>query len=244
MRVNLVVPCYNEAKRLDPAAFVEAALADESLHFLFVDDGSTDDTRAVLDELVVRVPERLEAVSLPANAGKGEAVRQGMLRVLARPGYSGYWDADLATPLDELPSFSTLLDADDAVQVVLGSRVRLLGRQIERELARHLSGRVFATAVSATLGLPVYDTQCGAKLFRATDAVRDAFASPFVSRWIFDVEILARLVRGWSDDLPPAARIVELPLRRWREIGGSKLRTKDMARAAIELARIGAEFRR
>lgn len=244
MRVNLVVPCYNEAKRLRPDAFVDAALADESLHILFVDDGSTDDTRAVLGELVARLPERLETMSLARNSGKGEAVRQGMLRVLSRPGYSGYWDADLATPLDELPYFAALLEDDDAVEVVLGSRVRLLGRQIEREFRRHIFGRVFATAVSATLGLPVYDTQCGAKLFRATDEVRAAFSAPFLSRWIFDVEVLARLVQSWPE-LPPATdRIVELPLRRWHEIGGSKLEPKDIARAAIELARIGADYRR
>jgi len=90
------------------------------------------------------------------------------------------------------------------------------------------------------LRLAIYDTQCGAKLFRVTPELREVFREPFESRWIFDVEILARLIalhraQGGS---PLDETIYELPLRQWRDVAGSKLTAGDFPRAALELARI------
>ena len=122
----------------------------------------------------------------------------------------------------------------------MGSRVKLLGRKIERRRSRHYLGRVFATAVSTILGLDVYDTQCGAKLFRVTPFIRALFQQPFLSRWIFDVEILARLIQARrGKNLPQADRVIyEFPLMEWRDIPGSKLGYRDFFRAAWELCRI------
>src|SRR5437762_2862299 len=78
------------------------------------------------------------------------------------------------------------------VSFVFVDRVKLLGRNIQRSLIRHYCGRVFATVASLALGVDVYDTQCGAKIFRATPEMRQIFATPFRSQWIFDVEILSR----------------------------------------------------
>ena len=118
-----------------------------------------------------------------------------------------------------------------------------MGRHIARNPWRHYSGRLFATAASTVLGLPVYDTQCGAKLFRVTPLLPSIFATPFVARWIFDVEILARFLS--TDRRGPAhvaTSLYELPLDEWIDVQGSKLRTKDFARAALDLARIRATY--
>lgn len=246
MRVWLVVPCYNEAERLDGDAFASFRLPEggPSLHVHFVDDGSQDATADVLASLCQKHP-HLSSQSLPANAGKAEAVRQGVLRGLDEDdvAYIGFWDADLATPMRELPRFVRVLEEERGVDMVFGARVRLLGRVIERRTYRHLYGRGFATAVSTLLSLNVYDTQCGAKLFRSSDDLRVIFARPFLSRWIFDVEILARLIERSEPAREVASRIVEIPLRTWRHVEGSKIGPADGLKAGWELARIGREYR-
>lgn len=242
----IVVPCYDEAARLDPDAFAAACRDHDGLHFVFVDDGSRDATRAVLEKLAARDPERLAVLALPENRGKAEAVRAGMREAFARGfEYVGWWDADLATPLDEIPRFAAVLDERPGVELVFGARVQMLGRAIERSTLRHYVGRVFATVASRSLGLPVYDTQCGAKLLRATPAVRALFEAPFESGWVFDVELLARLVRQRRDaGGPPAADVVyELPLRAWRDVPGSKVRPWDFVRAIRAVRRIRRRYR-
>jgi hypothetical protein len=138
-----------------------------------------------------------------------------------------------------------VLDDEPEVQVAFGARVALLGRHIERRAGRHYAGRVFATVASLALQLPVYDTQCGAKALRATDALRAALAQPFLSSWIFDVELFGRLLRGTSSTSPvPASAFVEVPLHEWRDVGGSKLTVSAMARAGADLVRVTRELRR
>ena len=155
-RVLLVVPCFNEATRLRGDDFLRASLPGHQLHLHFVDDGSSDGTAALLASLAARSPERVSHSQLPQNRGKGEAVRAGMLTALGT-GYDfvGFWDADLATPLDELSLFVDTLTARPDIDIVIGARVALLGRRIDRKLYRHAYGRVFATAVSQLLSLEV-----------------------------------------------------------------------------------------
>src|SRR5437867_1409968 len=153
------------------------------------------------------------------------------------PDFVGFWDADLATPLSELPSFVDVLARNQKTQMVFGARVRLLGRDISRRPSRHYVGRVGATLISSSLGLAVYDTQCGAKLFRATETLRDVFATPFLSRWIFDVEIIARFVQRWGRD-HVAHALYEYPVTQWHDVKGSKVKSRDFVRALSDLWRI------
>ncbi len=242
----IVVPCYNEEKRLRPDTFRDFAGTHSDTIFLFVNDGSTDGTRALLDSLANEGP-HFRALQLDRNGGKAEAVRQGLLQA-AREGaeYAGYWDADLATPLEMVPEFAAHLNDHPQVHMVFGARVRLLGRRIHRKLSRHYLGRLFATTVSLLFGVPVYDTQCGAKLFRLTPEVVRLFHEPFHSRWIFDVELLARYLRDCplSGGLTIDDRVHELPLRAWEDVGASKVRPRDFLKAIVELGRIRRGWRR
>jgi glycosyltransferase involved in cell wall biosynthesis len=244
--VALVIPCYDEAARLDPGALRAFAASRPWLRFVLVDDGSRDGTREILAGLAREAPERFELLALERNRGKAEAVRAGVLHALAGgAGLVGFWDADLATPLAELDRFRACFAAQPDLEVLLGSRVRLLGHHVERSELRHYFGRVAATCVSQILRLPVYDTQCGAKLFRDTPALRAAFREPFLTRWEFDVELLARWLaeqRARGADL--RERIRELPLLEWRDVAGSRLRPRDFARAPFALLRIWRAYAR
>jgi dolichyl-phosphate beta-glucosyltransferase len=236
----IVVPCYNEAERLAADEFERAARAHPTLHFVLVDDGSKDRTREILTELSARLPARIHALSLERNSGKAEAVRRGVLDALERgASLVGYWDADLATPLAAIPAFAQVLSDRPEIELVLGARVKLLGRHVERQPSRHYIGRVFATLASMALKLPVYDTQCGAKLMRTTPEVRQAFAEPFTLNWCFDVELIARLKRAHGAAAGEFHNLcVELPLDTWTDAPGSKLTLWHAPKIAGELAKL------
>ncbi len=234
----IVVPCYNERERLDVEALRRFSGEHPEILFLLVDDGSTDETGALLDRLAAELPRTVRSLRLPANGGKAEAVRAGMLEAgRSEAPLLGYWDADWATPLEEIPNFITLFRENPGLEVVTGCRLQRLGSEIQRSLVRHLIGRVMATIFSLYLKLPVYDTQCGAKLFRRETA-EQLFAEPFVSRWLFDVELLRRMPRD------RARRVVyEFPLSIWRDVGGSKLKMRHGFRILLALWRVMRHYR-
>jgi dolichyl-phosphate beta-glucosyltransferase len=239
-RLTIVVPCFNEARRLSGDTFLAFADAHPWLRFVFVDDGSTDATQSILQKLARRAPHCVSVLPLLSNHGKAEAVRQGCLHALqSKPLYFGYWDADLATPLEEIPRFIQILDHHPSILLVIGSRVRLLGRSIRRSWVRHYLGRVFATCASGVLGLPIYDTQCGAKVFRFTPTTASVFQNAFISRWLVDLEIIRRL-RGTSVGAGChfGDALYELPLDTWNEVAGSKLSLLQAIGAAYDLCRI------
>jgi len=239
----LVVPAFNEAHRLDVEAFGSFAADHPSIQIVFVDDGSTDETPAVLDALVSASDGRIERFTLERNAGKAEAVRRGLVHASASgAAVIGYLDADLSAPLSSVSLLLEALDQHPDAWVALGSRVRLLGRVVERSAVRHYLGRVFATAASMTLRLPVYDTQCGCKLLRNVPAVRAALAEAFLSRWIFDVELIARI--AVADGPPVSTRFREVPLEEWHARDASRLTVQDWFRAPRELFAIRGRYRR
>jgi dolichyl-phosphate beta-glucosyltransferase len=241
----MAIPCYNEATRLQVSTFKAFACTKPVVRFLFVDDGGTDKTWQVLEGLRQADPQHFMICHLAENRGKAEAIRQGILRAFeGSPTYIGYWDADLATPLNTLEAFWELLNTRLELEMVFGARVQLLGRVIERRALRHYLGRIFATAASWTLGLRIYDTQCGAKLFRATPAIRALFQDPFATRWLVDVELLAWLIQiRQSTTLPPAAEVIyEFPLLEWHDVAGSKVKAWDFVRCLCGLARIYGQY--
>jgi len=131
----------------------------------------------------------------------------------------------------------------DPTMVVPGQPWRgagCLGRSVRRKLSRHYLGRVFATVAAFAMGLGVYDTQCGAKLFRVSEGFVDRLQEPFIGGWIFDVEMIAREIRARrGTDLPPVSSVIyEHPLLVWRDVAGSKIRPIDWFKVGINLGRI------
>jgi len=240
----LVVPCYNEEHRLPVDALRTFDVAGHRIEMLLVNDGSRDHTLRLLESLREANPSRFSVLDLDRNRGKAEAVRLGILAALDRkPDFVGFWDADLATPLSELPAFLDVFTSTPQIEMVFAARVRLLGRSISRNPSRHYFGRVGATLISSSLGLAVYDTQCGAKLFRASAPMREIFSEPFLSRWIFDVEIIARFVRQRGRDAAAKA-IFELPIKTWHDVKGSKVKSTDFLRALRDLWKIHRAYNR
>jgi len=237
----LVVPCYNEADRLRPEAFLQFLATHPGVRLVMVDDGSEDGTGEVLEGLRGAAPAAVTTLRHSPRRGKAEAVRTGILEGIAQhAALVGFFDADLSTPLRAIDDFLTVLRDRPEVEFVLGSRVMVMGRAVKRKAARHYLGRAFATAVSHALDLPVYDTQCGAKILRANAATAALFAAPFRSRWIFDVELIARYLRlpVAPGEPPRRDRLYELVLAEWHDTPGSKLRWHDFARAVVEVGYI------
>ena len=232
--ITVIIPCYNEATRLPVAEYRQFLSAHEDA-IIFVNDGSSDKTLDLLYALKEEYPLQVAVLDLEKNSGKAEAIRQGMLWAthLQHDSIIGFMDADLATPFGELIYFKDAFK-DTRLDFVFGSRIARIGANIQRYQARHYLGRVIATFISNYLRLPVNDSQCGAKFFHAGFA-RQLFAEPFVSRWLFDVEIFRRIsLLGIKVD----SCTLELPLHTWIEKGGSKLVLRDIVKLPWEFYKV------
>ena len=242
----IVIPCYNESRRL-PVAEIEDFLHREPyVSLLMVDDGSQDQTLEVLASLQDSRPSQISVLALPENQGKAEAVRQGMLAANQMGcHYVGFWDADMATPLEAVPQFAAALDQSPRAYIAWGTRLGLMGRTINRHPLRRVLGKIFSTASAIAVSLPIRDALCGAKLFRRGPLVEQLFGCEFRSRWIFDVEILARLRMLLSQfpDQPASEVLYEMPLNEWSEIEGSRLRLRDFVRAGMQIGALAVRSR-
>lgn len=242
MRPAVVIPCFNEAQRLPLADLTQDIAHHPDWIWVFVNDGSEDGTEGVLRQLVEPFPQA-HVVSLERNQGKAEAVRQGVLWSLSLgPDWVGYLDADLATPVSEYARLATRATEGGPWRGIIGSRWLRLGAQIDRNPLRHYLGRLVAGAISLVLGLPTYDTQCGAKLFRG-DLAQEIFRDPFQTRWLFDVELLARC-RNLVGRESMGQEILEEPLRVWREQPGTKIRPRDLVGLPFQIWAIHARYNR
>jgi dolichyl-phosphate beta-glucosyltransferase len=211
--LSVVVPAFNEADRLGSSVQrVRDYLTGRDVRFeiVLVNDGSTDGTGALMAELAKLMPE-VRVIDLERNRGKGRAVREGVLasrgdRVLIT-------DADLSTPIEELPKLERALEV--GVDVASGSRFAT-GARIELAQPPHrvVMGRVFSAVVRLLLLRGVRDTQCGFKLLRA-DVARRVFTDLRIDRFAYDVELLYRCrMQG--------AHIAEVPVR-WLHSGRSSV---------------------
>ena len=233
MSTALVVPCFNESARWN-ASYWGALFTLPGLSWLLVDDGSTDDTYRVLDK---HASNNVSVLRLSHNAGKGEAVRQG-LEVVARDAHDwvGFVDADGAFKGEEIQRFVALaLRSELSTQAVWSSRVRMRGRRIERSPSRHAVGRSIATALSVRYWELPYDSQAGLKLFRNLPQLSASLRRPFGTRWLFDVELYSRLEAQYGTG---SQWLWEEPLDSWQHIAGSKISLREIRRIPVEIMKL------
>lgn len=236
----IIIPCYNEASRLDSEAFIKFQNQTSPFKLCFVNDGSSDSTASVL-KTIAKTAKHIQVINLDKNVGKAEAIRHAVLGCDTNYEYVGYLDADLSTPLNELERLLNVTKNQNK-KMVLGSRLKILGASIKRRLHRHLFGRIIATFIdSFILKLDIYDTQCGAKIIEKDLASR-LFKDSFKTKWLFDVELLARAKKQHGKSFCKA-QILEVPLQQWHDAGDSKITFSDVLKTPFQLLRIYNHYR-
>ena len=236
--IGIIIPCYNEARRLDTHYLIEFLTLHPHIKVVLVNDGSVDNTKQVIENTASQLPQQITAYNCPINRGKAEAVRQGMLLLKSETQlqWVGYFDADFSTDLNEIDYFLNYIPKNINFDMLIGSRINRLGSSIVRNELRHYISRIIGTLTSRLLKLHVYDTQCGAKLI-AHKHVSLLFDKPFISTWMFDVELFARLINFQGHDLCKQ-HIIEVPLRKWVEKGDSKISWTYTLKLPFELLKI------
>ncbi|NNK75401.1 MAG: glycosyltransferase [Maribacter sp.] len=239
--VGVVIPCYNEAERLLTSTFKDFAYKNLGYHLCFVNDGSTDSTLAVLEELRKGNEDTISIFNCEKNGGKAEAVRQGVLHLSKDPqlDYIGYLDADLSTDFKDFDELVQTLENSD-FKIVSGSRISRMGADITKESARKIISLTINFIIQKILGMPFKDTQCGAKIMDR-EIVTLMFNKRFTTRWLFDVEIFMRMRKYYGKE-KALGFICEQPLKRWIHADGSKLSMKDSITIIGQLARIAVQY--
>ena len=200
--LSVVIPAFNEEARIGPTLDALVGYLDTqtySREVVVVDDGSTDDTVGVVERRAARPETPVRVESIP-HAGKGWAVRHGMLSSGGR--YRFMCDADLAMPVRHLDDFLSRMD--EGYDIVIGSRQIEGARRFGEGMARHFRGRVFNWVVRFVAVGGFQDTQCGFKCFRG-EVAKELFRNQMTRGWGFDVEILYLATRR-------GLRVLEMPI--------------------------------
>ncbi|WP_282161495.1 response regulator [Ulvibacterium marinum] len=241
--IGVVIPCYNEEERLLSSEFKAFAHKNLGYHLCFVNDGSTDNTLTVLEELKEANPTNISVYNCEKNGGKAEAVRQGMLHLIKDQqfDYVGFLDADLSTDFRDFDDLVKTIENSD-FKIVSGSRISRMGADITKESARKIISKTINLIIQTILGMPFKDTQCGAKIMDREIAAT-VFRKKFITKWLFDVEIFMRMRKFYGKD--EAKRLIcEQPLKRWIHADGSKLSMKDSIKIVGQLGQIALHYNR
>jgi len=240
-RICIVIPCYNEEKNFLIEKYISFIEKNKDVHICFVNDGATDNTLQVLNNIKVTAPEQITVLSNEKNLGKAESVRNGMQYINdnVNSKFCAYLDSDLATSLEECSSLTEYLTHD--IEFCFGSRILKVGSNIERKKFRFITGRFVATLISIVLSIKVYDTQCGCKLF-TKDLSSELFKTPFISKWLFDVELFFRFF-DFAGREKAISSMKEIPLNEWIDRGDSKVKVTYFPFIFRDLIKIKQKYR-
>jgi CheY-like chemotaxis protein len=240
--VGIVIPCYNEADRLCVDEFTQFVYQNLGYHLCFVNDGSKDNTLAVLKNLSKGREDYISIYNCEKNGGKAEAVRLGILHLSKNFNldYIGYLDADLSTDFKDFEDLVKTIETS-RFKIVSGSRIDRMGANITKESARKIISKTINMIIRMILGMSFQDTQCGAKIM-TKDIATNMFNEKFVTRWIFDVEIFLRMKKFYGKEMVQGL-ICEQPLKRWIHADGSKLSMRDSVKIVGQLLEIAVHYR-
>lgn len=239
--VGVVIPCYNEEDRLSSELFRNFAFENLGYHLCFVNDGSTDNTLEVLEELRKGNESNISIYNCDKNGGKAEAVRQGIQYLMQDEqfNYIGYLDADLSTNFRDFDDLVKTMETSK-FKIVSGSRISRMGADITKESARKIISKTINIIIQKILGMPFKDTQCGAKVMNR-EIASTMFQKKFITKWLFDVEIFMRMRKHYGKK-EATDMICEQPLKRWIHADGSKLSMKDSIKIVGQLAKIAVVY--
>lgn len=219
MRTCIVIPFYNESERLGDCSYLEKLEQNKSIDFIYVNDGSTDNTFSILTN---KFPTK-KIITYKENKGKGCAVREGLLYAVSN-GYDvvGFLDSDGAFSLSDvgriLNSSESLFRDDPNLGMIIGSRVSTSENNIKRSIARSLTSKVVKRIIKWNLRKLTnksFDTQSGFKLMRSSEQLKDFLKKDFQTKWFFDVEIMIGV--GYF------GCIKEISLSTWRDVRKSHI---------------------
>jgi glycosyltransferase involved in cell wall biosynthesis len=235
LKYCIVIPSFNEEPRILTADFIEFVNSNKDFHFLFVNDGSTDKTLNILQDLVQK-SDQMSLLDLPSNCGKAEAIRKGMEISLAKNKFDflGYLDADLAIPLNELLRLKKL--AETNYEFVFSSKKSTPDNELEVKFKRYFIGRTLSAMVGLSLKVDVYDTQCGCKMM-SNKIAQVAFKEPFISSWLFDIEIFWRIINSFGRAFMVSS-YKEVPVNKLIDRGGSRIKISDLISLPFEFLKI------
>ena len=205
MSLNIIIPCYNESMRLPVNKYLNFLKLNKKVKIVFINDGSTDNTKNLMNKLFNKFPKQIKILSYKENKGKGNAVREGFLYVVSQ----------------------------NRIKFVFGSRIRKSNNFIKRKFHRYVIGRTIASFISSILGVSIYDTQCGCKIIDC-ELVKLSFEKAFLSRWLFDVEIFLRLINFYGrDKFLEISK--EVPLKSWIDTEDSRVKFVHAPRIILDL---------
>lgn len=238
----IIVPCYNEEKRFPYQPFLSFAQNNPEVLLCFVNDGSKDKTLSVLKGIQTECPQNICVYDCPQNGGKAEAVRQGMVHIYKNFDVTmlGFLDADLATTPEEWLQMAKYKEQYPQFGAIVGSRIQRLGAAINRDDSRSLFSSIIKKFIRVILKTPFQDTQCGAKIFQR-DLVPFLFRQPFMTPWLFDVEIFLRLQKKFGKTSLQKG-VLEFPLMHWTEVGDSRLKLKDTIKIPMQLLKLHYQY--
>ena len=225
MTVFIVVPAYNEEKRIRIPDW-ERITAIDIVQIVFVNDFSTDATQEILSQIP-----HATTVSTPKNLGKAGAVKFGMeftIRELLQStdDWIGFLDADSAFEIEDIERICRLTQVPkfDQFAGIWASRVKLLGRNIERNEIRHYISRLIITYLSyGTREFP-YDSQAGFKLFRSQYLSSTLDSLNIRTRWFVDLEIWLHIKSNFNNKVA----IWEEPVSTWHEVAESSIKFRHV----------------